>query len=385
MDVSLFKDFLAMLVSCAPGIENLEITIFEDDRDIPGPFPMTHFQALRLVTFKCHYPLQRSDIVNLAHVPHLRNMQIRINEDNESAADPDSTWPVLPFPALREAAILGNTLRKCTELLLSISDSRLEVLEMTSEEDGRPGEVQFALSTIQRECCPQTLICLCVDEGRDDFDSSDEEDERAPSPLRFQAFEVLFIFPNIQYMALRLRDGVRMDNMALARVADAWPRLETLCLSSRVGYRGGSPGVDLLGLITLAQKCPKLSNLSIPVNAVTGTLAGQILTNYPLSSLPRQNTLSWIDVGVSPIGDPAIVAKFLFALFPSLSEVLGETEDHEDIWKWPNVGRLLHSFSNASQALGPFWPAMRHDRDIPPGVERLLGEHIIGLRGVDWQ
>ncbi|KAJ6540539.1 hypothetical protein B0H19DRAFT_1077947 [Mycena capillaripes] len=166
-----------------------------------------------------------------------------------------------------------------------------------------------------------------------------------PPPMTIAAaLQQLFCFPNITILNLRLCEGFGLDDSIVLQMARAWPALRFLNLASFGIDAEEEPRVTLAAFPVFAQYCPELRSLGILINALG-------IPSTPSNSLQPavRGPVTMLDVGYAPIGDPAAVASFIFAVFPHVSEirtgpsqqVFTREENLQFESRWETVERLL--------------------------------------------
>lgn len=131
--------------------------------------------------------------------------------------------------------------------------------------------------------------------------------------------EPLLSFQNLRELHLLFYEmEYHLDDTSIERMVNAWPQM---CRFKLRCDAEGEPGVDsditLEGLPPIAQNWPQLEALCL-------TFTGKSVKNSSLPSLPGAccHRLRYIDIGYSPlISNPALVAFFLTAIFPGLSNI----------------------------------------------------------------
>ncbi|KAI0667656.1 hypothetical protein C8Q78DRAFT_1175199 [Trametes maxima] len=88
------------------------------------------------------------------------------------------------------------------------------------------------------------------------------------------------------------------------------------------------PRATLFGLIAFAQRCPCIDMLGFELNADLSTLPPARLETRPMLGAPC-SPLDTLNVGLSPIEDPYVVAAFLADSFPRLGDIQSAWEDME--------------------------------------------------------
>ncbi|KAJ7126028.1 hypothetical protein C8R44DRAFT_733946 [Mycena epipterygia] len=140
--------------------------------------------------------------------------------------------------------------------------------------------------------------------------------------IEIQSLRTLFGFVNLTSISILSPIGIDLDNTTVLDLARAWPRIETLELSS---YYCASPRprVTLECLHSFARHCPHL-------RALTMTLDGTVI---PVVGAPHrvcQHQLDHLGVEYSAISTPIEVARLLSAVFPNLKDIGTDREDQDN-------------------------------------------------------
>ncbi|KAJ7617016.1 hypothetical protein B0H17DRAFT_1340988 [Mycena rosella] len=115
--------------------------------------------------------------------------------------------------------------------------------------------------------------------------------------------------------------GFDLNDVTVADMARAWPRLKTLDLLSV--DRPARQRVTLDGLRSLSRYCPLLQSLEMTFDASVVPEMDPAVA--PIG--PQQ--LTWLFVGHSRILGPAAVAQFISSIFPSVTRIPVDTRGNE--------------------------------------------------------
>ncbi|KAJ7100558.1 hypothetical protein C8R43DRAFT_846606, partial [Mycena crocata] len=126
------------------------------------------------------------------------------------------------------------------------------------------------------------------------------------------ALSQLFCFVNLTNVILKPPVGFDIDDATAWDMARAWPRLDSLVLETATDF-SHPPSMSLAGLRAFAKHCPKLTSLTIAVDASSVPA----FDDSPETRI-SQLGLRILDVSTSPISDPPAIARFMSALFPAL-------------------------------------------------------------------
>ncbi|KAJ7788761.1 hypothetical protein B0H14DRAFT_2947179 [Mycena olivaceomarginata] len=152
----------------------------------------------------------------------------------------------------------------------------------------------------------------------------------------------LYPFTNLAVLILVSPVGFDIGDAAAWDMAPAWPNLVRLrCITP-----------STMTLRAFAEHCKALKFLAITVNGFTVPP----LDNSPQMRIPQRQLCSF-DVAKSPISDARTVSRFLFSLFPDLSEIrthdegFWEDRDSDDEDEETTAARLYHSRWKEVEAL----------------------------------
>ncbi|KII89490.1 hypothetical protein PLICRDRAFT_175664 [Plicaturopsis crispa FD-325 SS-3] len=151
--------------------------------------------------------------------------------------------------------------------------------------------------------------------------------------------------------------GFDLDDFDILMIAEAWPSLEHLHLSSTYGWLKPS-GITFHGLTALLSLCPRLSYLGIVMSSHWQSFP-------PYCAEPQPNSMiTTLNLGNSPIecGSEVVLAACLAGIMPSLTRISAWTEDTCSLVGpaldmsvecmgsyarlWGDVERLLRIFSD---------------------------------------
>jgi hypothetical protein len=138
--------------------------------------------------------------------------------------------------------------------------------------------------------------------------------------ITVDTIRLLFHFHNITSLALWPPTGIDVNDEAVLSMAEAFPRLAYLSLSSRA--KAHPPRPTLRSLVFLAQRCPFLEHLEMGLNA-----SEVPNLDYSLHKRVIQHNLILWDVADSLIKSPLLVARFLSGIFPELIEISTAMQD----------------------------------------------------------
>lgn len=300
----------------------------------------TRSRNLRIIN--CHAPLDTGAWTGLSSHTHLRSLTIPISSREERDSHSVVSSELITFPSLEELHLSTSF----TILAHILSSSQFPILEAVTfdleSQKPLPG-TSFAQLTalIARTCSHSVLRAIDVSSHQCPAEDRNPDHTILPDALR-----PLLVFSNLHTVVLNAHLCLNLDDVVIRDMALAWPRLTHLWLDP-TGRWPIPSRVTLNGLIPLAEKCPQLRKLGIPVNAnismpFSGVAVrpGRGRVNYQLRA---------IMVGNSYISSSYDTAAFLSDIFPNLRRVdswLDFTEE-EGMYKsrWNEVGKLVPCFT----------------------------------------
>ncbi|KAJ7889758.1 hypothetical protein B0H13DRAFT_2531995 [Mycena leptocephala] len=133
-----------------------------------------------------------------------------------------------------------------------------------------------------------------------------------PPAVTIETIRHLFHFPNLNFVVLRPPTGIQFDDDAVLSMAEAWPHLRHLSLSS--SWLTNAPPRATLRCLLSSPNVPKMMDNSVYRRVV-------------------QHNLSAWEIADSRILSPLPVARFLSGIFPKLTSI--ETDmgtGDEELW-----------------------------------------------------
>ncbi|KAJ7026855.1 hypothetical protein C8F04DRAFT_1123937, partial [Mycena alexandri] len=141
----------------------------------------------------------------------------------------------------------------------------------------------------------------------------DSESMSGPNPytINSRAFRLLFCFRRLTSLDIATEDGVDLDDATVADMAQSFPDIERLHLTTYSNLM--EPRCTLKGLQFLARHCPGLKSLQMTFDASTvPTFDGK----------GSQTTLTDLNVGFSPLTTALPVARFISGIFPGIQSLV---------------------------------------------------------------
>jgi hypothetical protein len=166
----------------------------------------------------------------------------------------------------------------------------------------------------------------------------------------FATFRPLLAVRSLKTLLIwQLRHTLGDDD--LERMALAWPQLESFGLLDCTLISATTPcdRITLYGIATLLKHCPMLSNLHVTIDARTTN--PRFITDH---AGVRNETITSIDVGSSPIGDPTEVARILHSILPNLMKIRMRYKNlhphaQEYLSRWTTVLQVLETLRRESR------------------------------------
>jgi hypothetical protein len=145
-----------------------------------------------------------------------------------------------------------------------------------------------------------------------------------PHPGHF--FTPLFTFTHLRIVEIRVPGCYELNDADIYDMVRAWPFIEELRLEEYSRRNDDPPQCTMLSLRVLAQHCPHLRKLTMSLDTLRMPQAA-----IGLEEQVVQDVLVSLDASLSPISDPASVARFIFGIFPSVKDIWsGLNSDRDD-------------------------------------------------------
>ncbi|GBE80900.1 hypothetical protein SCP_0306210 [Sparassis crispa] len=262
--------------------------------------------------FVVHYQAWTDDFIShLCRMPRLCNVAI----EKPDATDfgfltiPDH-YP--PFMHLTKLSLRLQSMVSCIHLLDLMRAFKLEEIWMHAFIPATAAEILQFLETLRDRCSHSSLRVVRLP-GVEFSKWPKELDER--HTVTSETLEPLLCFSNMRIIQIQSPSSFEVDNLALERMARAWPQLYILML--QISWVE-SIEVTFKGLARLVTLCPKLTRLSIAINAESDDLDSDALAALVPNSHMRK-----LDLMNSTFGKMDMVASCLVTLFPRLDRVDG--------------------------------------------------------------
>ncbi|KIJ63133.1 hypothetical protein HYDPIDRAFT_41394 [Hydnomerulius pinastri MD-312] len=264
-------------------------------------------------------------MLHLSSMHSLTSLELHITKDY--AWDHTLSDTKIVFPRTLKFIKLSMEIYNLDLLVSFLSKTRLAPISfriMTCRGSISPGSTGRLFMLMTSRFSIDRLRCLVMD--------SVNPDVLAPDTIR-----PLFRFRSLESLDLSEYHASSLDDATMAEFASSFPRLTILYFGSdsMLDY----PGITYKSIISLLKSCPKLQTLGISFNAKSITTAMVMSRDDDDEEWQVLNTrLSTIEVGNSPITNPAPVALFLKAIMPQLISVQSMGCN---LRAWTAVGSML--------------------------------------------
>ena len=303
-DVPALKDFLDVVQSQCPNIKHYQI-------DIPRPhtFDKTICDHIRhqthLQEFRSHGVIfDAAMILHLSRIPTLARLSLVWIPDEPDWTFSSESAPV--FSTLTHME-MGSQLLESVTILLSLTQLPvIEDLSVTFHACPSKEAFKSHLTTIRHTCSSVSLVTIKI---RATLFSRFLSDVLIESGHRLTLGDVrpCMAFVNLRHVHINLQWYVDLTDSDLLALASEWPRMHSLVINDRWGWRT-TGGITLQGLLQLLQACRSLSELCIAirtdsfVNPVHGFETGFLA--------PPSLALSLADSPIRSVDVPALVDTF---------------------------------------------------------------------------
>ncbi|KAJ7674028.1 hypothetical protein DFH06DRAFT_1467382 [Mycena polygramma] len=227
-------------------------------------------------------------LAHLAELPSLTILAIKSDAPRSVSLQPHSEYKPFPaltrltLPSILSAAALLTTFPGCSLVSLSIFSGQSH----STKDHAR----QF-YSALVNHCSYFSLRRIAVWRG----EVTPIPNEQYIYAVGGDIIEPLFSFANLTSVSLLHPAGLDFDDTTILRLARA---------------------VTLEGLYNFAKHCRRLCELEMSFDA---TVVPKIRHNG--KKRKSQESLTYLNVSLSPLREPRALAKFLLAIFPCLSEI----------------------------------------------------------------
>ena len=281
--------------------------------------------------FQCNIRLSAHDISALGSLPALEHLTLTLLTE---AVLFDNPLTILPprslFPVLQVLEMTSKDISNGCKVVGSIASMQLRILSVIcAGQFTTSSSLAIFFHGIQHLHCLKTISVKCelFDEDVDDVDLAD----RTIFPVTLQPLLSLRGLTDVHIdtpLTLSLNDQLISD------AAKAWPSLRKLTIQSEAVSHRYRPELTLGGLLPLAEYCPQLIRLSLPMDL---DLPSEDIQQKTRQLRKRQvHLLERIDATFTcEVVHPNVdeLANFVMELFPSLRKFVTRSglfkEDHD--------------------------------------------------------
>lgn len=278
-------------------------------------------------------PLPDNAIAHLAGLETLEHLVLRNNASDivrcVTERETERSFSNLKFMSFRTSSLTTIT------TIIKISKARLTLLRVTMVKPALPSEKEIQHLFDQLKLS-QASDLRSVHIGREGNTTADDSIIR----VSFSTFESMLAFPILEEFEILLPLRLELDNDALSRMVEAWPKLISLKLGP-----GCTPDEDtslnFRVLSSIVESCPDISALSIILSGTYRTWEEQQLWQdgeyRPANGISCDNWVH-LDFGASTFywdeGDLALYLSDLFPQLESLKAWSHATEGDAVAMKW---------------------------------------------------
>ncbi|KAJ7725029.1 hypothetical protein B0H16DRAFT_1736327 [Mycena metata] len=272
-----------------------EFSIFTmDSASIPTAFNSFLSHLTRIKSIDVDAMSSRS-LGNLSALTTLQMLIVRKNSRNKFEL-PDQ----MQFPSLVDLELHSFSFKTIGRMLNSMSTPQLNSIDLDS--------VSYAKAHY-----PLINGAITIDTNAETVPINFTPDDT----ITLHTFQPLLSFANLAHANIQLNAGFQLGDECVARIAEAWPLIETLRLTLPYeAKRAVASSITIAGLQAFAQHCPLLESLGLTLD---GTIQPPKFKST--AAVAHQELLRFIDVGISILTSPEDAAEFLSTVFPSLSKI----------------------------------------------------------------
>ncbi|KAF7329295.1 hypothetical protein MKEN_00190500 [Mycena kentingensis (nom. inval.)] len=317
-------------------MKHFEVTFGESRFHAPEIISVSTELVLRLVPACARtVTVDCVDQTGLRHLASMRNLAALAlwrpqDGDFATASNPSraSSDPI-SFPGLTSLHLANTTFEFGCEFFAFVGPLRLHDFRLGMCEVAEKTALDHLVQMVAANLDPDTLRELII--GAPSI-SDGMYAPTAGANLSLYAFDETTLQPlsrfhNLTRLELQSCVGPRISDSVLRRLAVPWPWPALRILRLHAGSPMQiAPRITLKGLTTLAEHCPLLEELAVPMNALGARMQTPDLSANSASP-PSQTeerfqhlALSRLDLGASSIAKPAMlgVGVYLSRLFPNL-------------------------------------------------------------------
>ncbi|KAJ7773142.1 hypothetical protein B0H16DRAFT_1714046 [Mycena metata] len=245
---------------------------------------------------------------NLSTLTTLQTLIVRKNSRNKFELRDQ-----MQFPSLVDLELHFFSFKTIGRMLNSMSTPQLNSIDLDSVSYSKAHVIRAFFDRLQKRVPVNQWHAITIDTDAETVPIDFTPDDT----ITLHTFQPLLSFANLAHANIQLNAGFQLSDECVARIAEAWPLIETLRLTLPYeAKRAVASSITIAGLQAFARHCPLLQSLGL-------TLDGTIQPPKFKSTVAvaHQELLRFIDVGVSILSSPEDAAEFLSTVFPSLSKI----------------------------------------------------------------
>ncbi|KAI0720609.1 hypothetical protein C8T65DRAFT_567393 [Cerioporus squamosus] len=266
-----------------------------------------------------HYPWQNQmtfqTVSHLSSMNNLQQVSIRVNREiSLEVLQWGKERGGLFFPSLQLLALNTDSLDICDTWLHTIRHTGLHSLTFTVDKPPTASALREFFTKLNDHPAHGSLRKIHLNCTTPSARGNGQHlvTEETMSPLL-----------RLDLSELKLEPGapIEINDDFIARMARAWPRLRMLELNAEWRRYAFAPSVTLAGLIPLAQHCPDIGSLALPISTDVSAFQQQYEAGHRPTGGHSFRQCYKFGVGPSVIGqesDQLMIAGFLSDLCPDL-------------------------------------------------------------------
>ncbi|KAJ7271295.1 hypothetical protein B0H12DRAFT_730836 [Mycena haematopus] len=229
---------------------------------------------------------------------------------------------------INELSLTVTDARAAIEILARLRASSIRNLAIKFPKNTSAKAVQEMYDAVAAKCNQASLKVLSITVPTGTTDTAADPEQIALYAVPSRHLLPLFTLTTLTFVTLAGPVGLDLDDTAAADIARAWPRIMSLDLAGSA-FLHIPPRTTLRALLAFARLCPNLWRLSLPINARSVPKWRKAKTTA--EARPTQRSLTFLNVGESPVDAPLDVAAYLSSIFPKLGRVsAGKQKERRD-------------------------------------------------------
>ncbi|KAF8142805.1 hypothetical protein K438DRAFT_1877402 [Mycena galopus ATCC 62051] len=317
--------------SRCPGLREVAISL-DDEIELGGSSQNSCLSLFvrglgRLETLDMPY-LDRAAMEHLARLPTFTSLRLTHQLDTIPALKL-ATAAGRPFTSLKSLNVTGKTVAALTDIILPMAHAPIDDLVAIFPNFTTSSTISQLYTILAATCSDGPLSGLTLRAYNGLGGPHPVAAYDASLVVHGAQLRPLFSFHDLTSIRLSAPAGFDLNDDAIGDIARAWPNIRTLKLVAS-DHAHVQSNMTLGGLLHFARYCPKLTSLSISLDATAVPTFEPLKTNTKQKERKRvrQVCLSELDISQSPIAEPLVVAAFLSSIFPKLRFV--STDYHKN-------------------------------------------------------